>query len=311
MMKYLIFTLALLSLPKYLLAKDEGSINPCGGIMQSSYTSLNLVRNGAGRNNVIQGIALDQKNNFLYTLHVTGKPEAGVINRFDYTDTVSAIAISTQLQSKFIGHQGVSVNPIDGSLYSSAGTEVKNRGWYITRFTFSAGSKPLNLKIIKAFGDGYSKTTNSMPTFTPSGDILIVRGRKNGKNVLRLYDHNKIKDDDDLSSSFIVEWGVDAGLTKDGYHFQAITADDSHIYILSGKDDLLPKRLFTYDFNGNLINKEENIVIGWDIAATTGMGTHWEPEGLSYDYIKNKLLIAFSVGDKGNRKAIVFFISKK
>lgn len=309
-MKHLKLFFILLSLSMNVFPATPSDNHQPSNFLQNTYRSLTLIRHGAGKNNVIQGIALDLKNNSLYTLHVTGTPEKAVVNRFNYSGYGLATAIETQLPSGLIGHQGFSVNPIDSSMYSSAGSAIANKGWYITRFTFTPNAQPNDFKIIKVFSDGYSKGTNSMPVFTPNGRFLIVRGKKSGHDVLRIYNlKNKILDSEDISHNFQKEWKIDRSLTKDNFYLQAITADENFIYLLSGDQRLLPKRLFVYDFNGNLISKNENIILGWNIAATSGVEQHWEPEGMSYDKNSKKLLIAFAIGDKGRRKAIVFFVS--
>lgn len=306
---FLVFILIVIS--SHSTAKEKIDYNQDIWITQYTRNSLRLLRNGPGSNHVIQGIALDQKNSFIYTLHVTGNPENGVINRFSYTDDNSATATAIQLPSNLIGHQGISVNPQDGNLYSSAGSAVENRGWHITHFTFKPNSKPINLTILKVFGDGYNKTTNSMPTFTPDGKHLIVRGKKGIKNILRIYNMKEQSYERDLSSASYTEWSLDPILTSGGYYLQAITADNKYIYLLSGKDDLLPKRILIYDLNGKLININNDVVIGLDIAKASGTEQHWEPEGMAYDINNKNLLIAFSVGDKGNRKAVIFFVSMR
>ena len=43
---------------------------------------VRLYRDGEGKNNIVQGVAIDRFSSDIYTLHTTGKPEKGVINRF-------------------------------------------------------------------------------------------------------------------------------------------------------------------------------------------------------------------------------------
>ncbi|XJI84174.1 hypothetical protein AB2J02_01710 [Escherichia coli] len=46
---------------------------------------VRLYRDGEGKNNIVQGVAIDRFSSDIYTLHTTGKPEKGVINRFSLT----------------------------------------------------------------------------------------------------------------------------------------------------------------------------------------------------------------------------------
>lgn len=278
-------------------------------INSESQSTLKLTRTGVGKNNVIQGVALDQENNWIYTLHVTGKPESGVINKFNYSETGIIKAEDAQLPSQMIGHQGFTVYNKDGSIFSSAGTAVENKGWYISHFTFSPNSSPQDLAIIKIFDDGYDTKTSSMPVFTSDDRYLVVRGKNEKGNLLRIYDiKNTNLSSGDLSNNHSKEWNVSNEITNDKYDLQAITADERHIYILSGGKNNLPKRMFIYDLNGKLIQKNENVTLGQSEAALSGEEGHWEPEGMSYNSRYKKLLIAFAMGDKHNRTAIIYSI---
>lgn len=290
-----------------ILAKETLTNYSLSDAASNEHSSLILNRSGPGKNNVIQGIALDSKNDLLYTLHVTGKPEQGVINRFDYKKQNNSTGI--QLPSSSIGHQGFSISPKDGSFYSSAGKDMQNRGWYISKFVFSVNSPPKNLEEIQIFDQKYSRTTNSMPTISPDYKYIIIRGRKEGTDVIRIYNlHDFELHKSDLSSLKNVEWGINNEFTQDDFAFQAITASNKYIYILSGGENLKPKRLFVYDFSGNLIRKFPSVTLGWNKASSSGIEKHWEPEGLSFDIKSQELLIAFAIGDKKNRKALVYFI---
>lgn len=46
---------------------------------------VRLYRDGEGKNNIVQGVVIDRFSSDIYTLHTTGKPEKGVINRFSLT----------------------------------------------------------------------------------------------------------------------------------------------------------------------------------------------------------------------------------
>ena len=105
-----------------------------------------------------------------------------------------------------------------------------------------------------------------------------------------------------------IEWKINREFTKDDFAFQAITASNKYIYILSGGGNIKPKRLFVYDFSGELISKFPSVTLGWGKAANSGIEQHWEPEGLSFDIASHELLIAFAIGDKNNRKALVYFL---
>ena len=55
------------------------------------FKKIKLHRLGKGKNNVTQGLVIDDKTDGLYTLHVTGKPEKGVVNYFLLVDESNKI----------------------------------------------------------------------------------------------------------------------------------------------------------------------------------------------------------------------------
>ncbi|WP_347453542.1 hypothetical protein [Acinetobacter thermotolerans] len=271
---------------------------------ENSSKPIILLRKGAGKNNVVQGMAIDSKHKTLYTLHVTGKPEKGAINCFKINDkTKQWTASDNQLPSDLIGHQGITIDPVSGSLYSSSGPGVKNKGWHIIQFTYKPNALPEQTKIIKVFDEKYNKNLNTMPSISPDGKIMVVRGKKGKTNIIRIYSLPKIKNRTNITSGFDHEWEVDPTFTKDDRPFQALTTDGKYVYILSGRGNLLPKHLYVYNLSGKIIQKINNFHLGLKEAKSAGNSSHWEPEGLAIDGVRNELNILFAVGDKGQRTA--------
>ncbi|ATO19466.1 hypothetical protein BS636_07235 [Acinetobacter sp. LoGeW2-3] len=263
-----------------------------------------VLRRGAGKNNVVQGLTIDSKRETFYTLHVTGNPEKGVLNRFKINNKAKQwIASDTQNPSNLIGHQGITLDPLSGTLYSSSGTGVVNNGWYITKFNYSPKSLPKNIKIIKVFDETYNTNLNTMPSISPDGKIMVVRGKKGKSNIIRIYSFPKIRNQTDITSKFNNEWQVDPDFTQGGQPFQAMTTDGRYVYMLSGKGNLFSKRLYVYDLSGKIIQKIDNLNLGMREARTIGNSNLWEPEGLAIDGVRKELNILFAVGDKGHRKA--------
>lgn len=268
-----------------------------------------LYRVGTGKNNVLQGVALDSKKRTLYSLHVTGKPEMGVLNRFTNIDgEMQLVASDYQKPSAKIGHQGITLIPGTDWLLSSSGNAIKNKGWYISLFKYSPNDTPRALSTIRIFDASYSKTTSSMPVISPNVDRLLVRGRKNNHNVIRIYDLKKIDlfKVNDISHIQKIEWEVDNSLIDNKYYFQAMTADNEFIYLLSGRSGNEHKRLYIYTFNGEVVTKIRNITLGKNDAIASGTEAHWEPEGLTVDSKTCELYLLFAVGDKGKRLGYMY-----
>lgn len=268
---------------------------------------VTLIRKGVGKDRVVQGLAIDPTHKFIYSSNVTGNPEKGVINRFHMKSSHVLYAIDAQLPFAYIGHQGITVDADSGTLYTSTGSAVKNHGWYITKFTYNKNEIPTDFKVIRIFDNSYSKKISAMPSISPDNKILAIRARKNQKNYVRIYDFNEFKKNEDQADKLPYnEWIVDDGLTKDNYPFQAITTDGKYIYLMSGKSDKLPKRLYIYDLKGKIVQKIDNLRIGYDDAFDFSQSGAWEPEGLAIDNKSKELLLFFALGDAGSRIGRIF-----
>ena len=270
-----------------------------------STPSITLQRKGAGKNNVVQGIALDQKRDLAYTMHVTGNPEKGAINRFNFNTSTSFIqSKDVQLPSSMIGHQGITVDPATGDLLTSAGKDIKNRGWHIVRFRYTPNAVP-TFQIIPVFTKGYSKGANAMPSFSPDGRYLVIRGNKDKTNIIRVYERPNLESLATQKPRY--EWAVTSGLTSENYPFQALTTDGRYVYMLSGNGNPnLLKRLHIYTIQGQLVQKIDNLSLGQAEAKQMGSASVWEPEGLTFNLADNQLYIFYGVGEKGKKLGRIY-----
>ena len=271
-------------------------------------TPITLIRKGVGKNNVVQGLTLDNQNQVLYSLNVTGNPEKGVLNRFKISNQFIWTALDAQKPSPYIGHQGISFDALSQTIYSSAGSAVENKGWHIVQFKYQKNRLPENINIIRVFNDAYNKNLNTMPSISPDGKLLVVRGKQGKYNVIRTYNFNQVRNQKDLTSSFVKEWKVDLDLTENGQPFQAMTTDGKYVYMLSGKGDHAPKRLYIYTIDGQLVQKVNNVQLGLAQAKLMGTGQLWEPEGLAIDTKRKQLIFMYAVGDSKQRKAHLYSV---
>lgn len=289
--------------------QDSASNQFKARFIQRSPRSVTLKRKGAGKNNVVQGIAIDEKRNIFYTAHVTGTPQKGVINRFELTKNSNQLleAQDAQKASPIIGHQGITVDPRSGKLVASAGPEVINLGWHVVQFVYTANHLPSS-QVIQVFGEGYSKRTNTMPSFTPDGKYLVVRGKKGKSNIIRVYSGDYLQSNHQLD--YLYEWPVDKKLTENGYPFQAMTTDGHYVYLLSGNSNLTQlKRLLIYTLKGKLIQTLDQINLGQNDAKNISPNSIWEPEGLTVNSKDHQLYIFYAVGKPGQRLGKIYKIN--
>ncbi|MDS4177184.1 hypothetical protein RJ002_25785 [Escherichia coli] len=272
---------------------------------------VRLYRDGEGKNNIVQGVVIDRFSSDIYTLHTTGKPEKGVINRFSLTTKKrKAVALSFQKPTEFIGHQGIGFDPFEGGVITSAGNAFANKGWFVTYFKYNDFSFPYEMKIIKIFDRPYNTRVSTMPVLTLDAKYLIVRSKLNGRDLLRVYNSEEVnfRIESDLSSEQNIEWFIDAGLTNDNYVLQAITADNKYIYLLSGGGNRENKRIYIYTLKGELVRKFNNVTVGKKDSLNSGKEKHWEPEGLAIDRKSKSLVIMFALGDHKKRFAQLYYI---
>lgn len=298
-----VLILTSLLLPVAALAKDV----IVSGAPSEKY-ELHLA--GPGKNNVVQGVAIDHKNNALFTLHVTGKPDKGVINRFDYPLEKVAYTGSYQIPSALIGHQGITVDERTNWLWSSAGKAYDSPGRYINGFRFSTDNGLEDARFVKVYGDEFRDYGYTMPVLSPSSKFLIVNAFKNGKYFIRVFDTTKIDlyHLDNIDGMQVFEWTIDSSLVKDKYFLQAVASDGKYVYLFGGGDNKLDKRLYVYTLSGELVQKLDHFTLGKEDALKSGSEAHWEPEGLVYDEKSRSLLFLFANGDKGARFATLYKI---
>lgn len=293
------------------LQQDIAVNNKVGKV--SDINIVTLIRKGKGKNNVVQGIAVDSTKGLLYSLHDIGQPNQGVVNRFNFnsSDQKQISAQDNQLPTDLIGHQGITVDPRTGLIWVSAGAKIVDASLKIVGFNYVPNGQPNQAQIVQLFDKTYKTKGYTMPVFTPDAKYLFVRAYKNKQEIVRVFDLSKVRLENgaDLSQSYLYEWSIDPDLTKNKYAFQAMTSDGKYIYLLSGgvgDQNSDNKRLYVYSIDGKLIQKLDQLTLGKYDRLSYGREGHWEPEGLAIDILHKQLLVMFAVGDKTKRLAIVY-----
>ena len=262
---------------------------------------ITLIRTGLGNDHILQGLALDHRHELLYTTHVEGNPEQGVINRFKLHHSNLWSAQDVQKPSSLIGHQGISVDPQSDFIFASAGTGIPNKGWYILKFQYMPNAAPSNTQVIQVFDKQYSKITNTMPSITPDGKYLLVRGNNHKMNIIRIFKLDLItqKNLTDIRFLYEDEWSIDSDFTHDKSAFQGLSTDGNYVYLLSGNKNKGPKRIYVYNFSGKLIQKMDHVTLGHFDSLSNHAIQYWEPEGLTVDSQNHQLYILYTIGNSG------------
>lgn len=272
--------------------------------ISSSY----LVRKGGGKKSIIQGLALDNKNRKIYTLTTVGNPPLSTINVFDYETKQNIVASDFSLPSELLGHQGIAVEPSSSYLITSAGEKYDQHGLYIVRFNFLSNSLPSDIKAIRVFDDSFSGKTITSPAISSDGKYLVVYGRKDNNDIIKVFNLNKIKLNvsSDISNENIFQWSLPTGFIDKKHPIQALASDGKFVYILSGGANQLNKRIGIYTLDGSNVKNYYDITLGKNESESIGEEGRWEPEGLTVDSEKNEILIMFAMGDKGKRIVKLF-----
>jgi DNA-binding beta-propeller fold protein YncE len=280
---------------------EQGFDSPDPTNLGDAAQPITLIRTGLGNYHIVQGLALDHQNNFLYTTHVEGHPEQGVINRFKLNSSNLWSAQDAQKPSPLVGHQGICVDPHSDFMFASAGSGIPNKGWYILKFKYMPNAEPMNTQVIQVFDKRYNKITNTMPAITPDGKYLLVRGNNHKSNLIRIFKLDLItqKKLTDLCFLYEDEWPIDAGLTQDRCAFQGLSTDGTYIYLLSGNKNKGPKRIYVYDFAGKLLQKMDSVTLGHFETSSSHAIQYWEPEGLTVDSQNQQLYVLYSIGNSG------------
>ncbi|MGK3126532.1 hypothetical protein ACCY16_20700 [Candidatus Pantoea formicae] len=272
--------------------------------ISSSY----LIRKGAGKKSIIQGLALDNKSRKIYALTTVGNPPMSTVNVFGYEAKKIIVANGFSLPSELLGHQGIAVEPGSPYLITSAGVKYDQYGLYIVRFKFSNNSLPSDIKAIRVFDDSFSEKSITSPAISSDGKYLVVYGRKNNENIIRVFNLNKTKltTSKDISNENISQWKLPLNFIDKDYPLQALASDGKFVYILSGGANKLKKRIGIYTLDGSNVENYYDISLGKNESESIGEEGRWEPEGLTVDSERNEILIMFAMGDKGKRIVKLF-----
>lgn len=282
-----------------------------------------LTRIGTSPNNVIQSIAVDEINGFIYTHHVstTFAPpdEYAVINRFSLNGNVSQTAIDSSAPTALLGHQGLAVEYLpSGSikLWTAAPYGAGN-GNNAVRFEYAIGAPGAgnaaiqNVETFQLFPSD-SSSQASTPCISWCGRYLIAEknatvGGVDG-NIIRVFALKEMATGGpgDYSSRFLSEFFVSV---KSGTPLtaglQGMACDGTYVYIM-GESSLTTDShvMQVFTLAGDFIEEHPNVSVGKSDATTA----FYEPESLAF--VTNNgspmMLLQTASGDVGARKCYIY-----
>lgn len=287
----------------------------CDVIFKQGELAYELNRVGQGKNNVVQAHTFS--GNYIYTQHVTGKPEFGVINQFTLLNNKHSGNLNAQSASQIsslIGHQGLATQTLkngDTLLWTSANSNLAEYGTKVVRIRYNSNGDMTEVNIYQLFDiQNYRIKGSTTPTISTDGKWLIVRGYlkqgKQSRSEIRLFPLSYFTDDGDYSPFYVKRFLLDDVVSRDkNYPLQSIASDGKHIFVYAGfyQPDV-KKKLYCYSLQGELLAVNDDVQVGKEMALSDGKGQHYEPEGLAFEKINgiNTLTMGVASGDKGARK---------
>lgn len=287
-------------------------------VVDNITASFVLTRVGTSPNNVIQSIAVDQRQGKLFTQHIstTFSPpdDASVINRYNLINASTAqTAEDSSAASILLGHQGLAVQ------YTS---DTATKLWTSAPYASGSGAKAIRFDYVPS-GSGAltgletytlfpadAAQTSSTPTISFDQKLLIVKRQRTVASVdgydVRVFRLSDIGAGGDYSTATHREFWV-AKVTG-GTDWQGVACDGQLLYVLEGTTTIGGSNyLTTYTLDGTLVERVLTPVGKVDSAAT-GAGTYHEPEGLCFAVMNGALvlLMLVSSGDVGARACRIY-----
>lgn len=247
----------------------------------------------------LQGIYYDKDEN-LYTLEQDYKNNLSMIfyNHNGYRELL--------LNDADIGHQGFGVSILgdNSALYILTG--MKKSGLHVLFYNLKNKKEPIKYRI-KVFPDSFTPGSETMPTLSNGGRFIFARGRsKNGQMFIRVFDTAKIysalKDNNniDLSDNYLYQWPISSRIASNAIGslqpLQAIASNGHDVAIIFGNARLTPKVIYFYTVNGELKGIDTHVTPGIEDAMVFSQQNFYEPEGLSFQKSRLKILITYAKG---------------
>ena len=285
----------------------------------AAYARYNLLKQGSGSGNVIQGFAHDPYENALYALHTVGDPDVTYINKYNSAASMSTSATNSNRYTNNgetnLGHQELDIGWDKNGIrwfFTSESEQLQSSsvtGRYIKRFKItdnSSDSDDLNItdvQRIQVFTD--TEVTNDQfttPCISLDGRLLIVEksnGTSAGTTTIKVFDAHQVMDaanaasgNVDVSTLQLYSWEVDNSFANSNDEpLQSMASDGSYVYIFSGKyhgtlssSTTTLNKVTVHTVSGEFVQLFNNFSIGKAEAVADGGGSSnsFELEGAGW-----------------------------
>ena len=282
---------------------------------QAALQRFNLIKQGTGSGNVIQGFASDPYTNELYTIHVTGSPETAVINKFEADGTRSQTSYRwNSTPSSDLGHQELDISwdrAGERWFWTGENEAVTNQARYIKRFQISDGAGTeltfSNIQQYQVFSasEVTGATTGSATTCVSlDGRYIVSEYSGVDGNIIKVFDAETLMNGGagDYSSAQAFKWTFNLNTTN--FPLQSIACDGFYIYVFCGNISTGNNlRVLVFTIGGDLVKDVTDFVVGETEAQGDGAGTDYEMEGAGWIWHGGQPTLAISIasGNAGSR----------
>lgn len=255
----------------------------------------------------LQGIYYD-KEETLFTLEQDYKNNLSMIfyNHNGYRELL--------LKDGDIGHQGFGVSTLEHNSARYILTGMKKSGLHILLYKLKNKKKPIKYRI-KLFPDSFIPGNETMPALSGDGRFIFARGRsKDGQMFIRVFDtpniYSALKDINniDLSDNYIYQWPISSRIASNAIGslqpLQAIASNGHDVALMFGNARLTPKVIYFYTVNGELKRIDTRVTSGIEDAMIFSQQNFYEPEDLSYQKNRLKILITYAKGI--NKRNVIY-----
>ena len=209
-----------------------------------------------------------------------------------------------------IGHQGLSIQYIDGKRYFWGGLNerfVDDSGNYAIRYKLTENGAD-DVEFFKVFSDKKISQSSS-PAISADEKFLVVQIVRKNEYEIRSFDLKSLSKQGDFSENYSYRFFINREKSINGPRaLQALASDGRRVFVLLGSFKVNEVNLLNvYTINGDLI-ESINIDLGQNLAREIGSGTNYEPEGLTWLQTKNgkNLILQVAAGDGKNRSCMLF-----
>lgn len=211
-----------------------------------------------------------------------------------------------------IGHQGFSIAQDHHYVWTS-----KKKSPYDGMLFYVRDGNVLNKTVVRFFDTSFFSKNEVMPILSSDGKYLIVRGRRDYRDmVFRVFDVNNIKSDlsdgsfIDLSNKYLYQWSMSSQYLTDSVGrlqpLQGIALNEQFVYILFGDSKITYKYILKMSIRGDVLSYYKCHFSMDEIIRPDKRTERFEPEGITI--IDGKVAVLIISGRAGHRIACIQFL---